>query len=63
MSTFYHLDCKCDLYLGGRNSIISLLTSSHYGDHLCKVISKLYIDFKVKERHKTLTFSYEMKAF
>jgi hypothetical protein len=44
MYTFKHLTLKCDL--GDSNQIISLCTSSHNCDHLCKVISKFFHQFK-----------------
>jgi hypothetical protein len=36
--------------VGGSNQIIALCTSSHYGDHLCQVISKHFQQLKVMER-------------
>jgi hypothetical protein len=44
------LTLKCDLYLGGSNPIIALCILSHYGDHLCQVISKNFQRLKVMEQ-------------
>jgi hypothetical protein len=40
------LTLKCDLDIGDSNPIIALCILSHYGDHLCQVISKFFQGLK-----------------
>jgi hypothetical protein len=54
---FLHLT-RCDLDLGGSNPIAVLCTSSHDGDHLCKVISKFLQRFKSNEVDTKCSFQY-----